>query len=129
MIERVSVWRSCHNCSRWRGLVMIVDNLWQPFHILLLGSIDGFLHIVHKEIPIVVMTYIFLVHVRRSHIPFLDILTAHIPIGHDFMPIRIGMDHQNDHIIEDPHVFLIGSGQQIIYGRDQLMRTHGLCGM
>ena len=101
MVKRVSVRRPRYYRSCWTRLVVIVDDLWHPLHILLKGNISGLLHVVHEEISIVVVPHILLV----KH---WDILVAlgffrrkHVPIGHDLHTVRIDMNQKNDHLIQD----------------------------
>ena len=72
------------------------------------------------------MTHIFLIKHRDVLIPVRRIFFSHIPIRHDFHSIRVGMNEENDHIIQDFHRFRISPGSQLIQGLDQLVWTNYL---
>ena len=109
--------------------MVVVNNLRHPLHVLLHGNIGRFLHVVHEEISVVVVTHILLIQHRDIFIPFGLVFWAHVPIRHDLHPIGIHMDKKDDDLIQNTKRFCIVFRSQFIQRLDQLLCANHLIGV
>ena len=93
--------------GKWCRLMVVVDNLREPFVIELARRVLRLGHVEHEPVAIVIVTRIRVVQLgcrrtfeRRSHV-------IHVPLGHERRAIRIHVrDQQEDHVVSnEPRLF------------------------
>ena len=46
---------------------------------------------------------------------------AHVPIGHELVPVRVGVHGQHDHVTQETTRLIVRTADQLIDGLDQLL--------
>ena len=129
-VERVAIRRPRHHRSRRAGLVVVVDDLGDPIDVEDAGQVAGLPHVHHEEVPVVIVTDVFVVEPRDVEIQALQrIRVPHIPRAHEFLPVRV-IDRKQDHdVVEDAERFRVGARREHPERLDQLLRADGLGGV
>ncbi len=115
VVERIAKRRDEQHRAGGARLVMVVDDLREPLaiqhavHVLRLGLS------VSVEIAVVVVADVFLIEARQSRQrPVLRILVAHVPVGDQVHAVGIGVNKENDDVIENAQRLLIVEVQELV---------------
>ena len=129
MVKWITVRRSSYHSTGRTCLVVVVNYLRHPLHVLLHGNIGRLLHVVHEKISVVVVPDILLIQHRDVFIPLGLFRRKHVPIGHDLHAIGIHMNQQDDDLIQNSKRLRIVFGSQFIERLDQLLCSNHFIGM
>ena len=47
-------------------------------------------------------------------------------VGHELVPVRIGMNEENDAVVQEPHCLLVRPADHLVDALDQLLRAESL---
>ena len=116
VVERIAERRHENHRARRSRLVMVVHDLRIPFAVEHAIDIGAFRHVAHEEVAIVIVPdvlmpetgHAFCRSLRRVGIP-------HIPVGNEFLAIRIYLDEQDDHIVKEPHRLFIRAADHLVH--------------
>ena len=54
---------------------------------------------------------------------------AHVPVGDEIVAVRIGVDEEDDHVVEDPHRLVVGAADHLVDHLAELLRAERLGGV
>ena len=104
---------------------MVINNLRKPFDKHLPVHVGRFRHVRHVKVTVVVVPNVVLEQHRQPfHLALRRILLAHIPVGHEFLPVRIGQHAKLDGVVQQPHRLRIGLAHHFIDLLHLLLRSH-----
>src|SRR4051794_30598621 len=110
--------------------MMVVHDLWYPFNKKLTPHILSLLHIHDEKVAVIIVANILLVKSWQViHRTFFRFWISHVPVRHQLLPIRIGMNKKDYYFIQYAKCFSICTGNNRIKGLYQLMCSHYLCRM
>ena len=115
VVEGVAERRSEDDGPDWSGLVVIVHDLRVP------RAEENAVHRLrfrqrcHVRIAIVIVTGVLVIEARQSRRRALQSVgVAHIPVGHQLLPVGIGRDQEDDVVAEEAQRLWVGSAHQLI---------------
>src|SRR5258708_1202819 len=109
---------------------MVVHDRGDPFDEELTADILCFFQVEHEEIPVVIMSRILFVEYRyafqatlfRPGLP-------HVPVGYQFLSVRVDMGKQDDHVVEYAHCLRVFATEELISRLDELVGGYYFRGM
>ena len=111
VVVRIALRRRPDDRTRRPALVVVVENLRQPLviehaiDVLGLGLRRG------EEVAVVVVADVLLVEPRQAGEAALRrIGIPHVPVGDEIVAVRVGMDEEDDALVEEAHRLLVGGG-------------------
>ena len=121
VVGRITERRGEHHRASGAGLVVVVHDLREPGQVHPLVHVGGFVLVRDVEVAIVVVPDVLLVEARDVHVALLRVGFLHVPVGHKLHAVRIRM-HEHDHdVVQDAQRLLIGAGEHLVVGLDQLI--------
>ena len=130
IVEGVAERRTGNHSTCRTCLVMVVHDLREPFDEELAVHVDGLAEVGHVEIAIVVVAGVFFVEAGSAvHDAFFGDGFAHVPFADEVVAIGIGMDAENDDVLEDAHRLGVSAARELPNGLDELVGADGFGGM
>ena len=126
-VERVAERRSEHHRAGGGGLMVVVDDLGKPLAVQDAIHVDRLGLRGHVEVAVVVVTRVLLIQTRqvRRH-ALRRVGLAHVPVGRQFLAVRIGVHEQHDHVAQDAQRLGVVATDELIRGLDELLRSEDL---
>ena len=121
VVGRIPIRRCRHDRARGAGLVVVVHDLRIPLHEQLLRHVARLGQRIHIRVAIVVVTGVLLVQARNVRIAAQLIGLLHIPVRHELHAVRIGVRHENDAVVQDPHRLVVGAAGELVERFDELL--------
>ena len=118
------------DCAGGGGLVVVVDDLREPFEVELAAHVRGLAHVVHEKVAVIIVADVFLVEAReRVDDAFGGFGAAQIPRGNEFLAVGVGVGEEDNALVEDAECLGIGAAGEIPQRLDELVGADGLGGV
>jgi len=122
VVERIAEGRRKHHRAGGAGLVVVVHDLREPLLVHHAIHVGGFVERRHVEVAVVIVTGVLLVqHRNAARGALLRDGIPHVPVGHQFHPVRIRVHGQDDHVVENSHRLFVGAAHQLVDRFHQLL--------
>ena len=129
-VGRIPEGRSVQNGARRTRLVVIVDDLGKPLLEQHPVDVGGLGKGGHVEITIVVVPRILLVQDRQPpRAAPQRVGLAHVPVGDQLHAVRINLNRQQDHLVEDAQGLRVGAADHTVNELHELLRTEDFRGV
>ncbi len=130
VVEWISERRAKHDGASGRGLVMVVDDLGVPLRVQNAVDVARFGHVVGVEVAVVVVATILLVEVWKSgHAAGFWVGSAHVPVGNPIVSVGVGVDEEDDAVLEHPFGLGIVLTREAVRHLDEVLSFEHFAGV
>ena len=122
-IRWIAEWWRKHHRAGGASLVMVVQDLWMPFHVRDAADVRRFFRGVHVRVTIVVVSRILLVQIRNVNRAPQFIRLLHVPVGDHLHAVWIRVHEQDDGVLAETSRLLVVHTGELPEIFDQLLCT------
>ena len=110
--------------------MVVVHDLRVPLDEQLLRHVARLGQRIHVRVTVVVVTRVLFVQARNRRGGALELVALlHVPVRDELHAVRIGVRHENDHVVQDAHGFVVVAAGELPERLHELLRPENFGGV